>query len=571
MVFEAEEACAKLEQDLMDAVSDKESTEERLSKQLESLRKLRESTVQDFEAKVRERQQRIEELEQEASAQEERLLLLEKEMGDLKLKTKELQEGANNDTNESRAQIVARSLADYKEQIELLKSRNSSLVETVKALQDELKSAEESATRMKEDKSDRAHDAEEFERNVVATYERKMQLLRMDHDVAMDYLRKELTEAKERTKGLELEKSNLTKALETATGEIKAKLEAKLEIKNARILQLEQTLAAQEEVAGHMRVEMDQLQTGMDKVSLTRRAEIEEMEQELMESATRATKYEREITSLKMKVEERKLRHKDEVEKLKKKIIELQEETPMERNVRAQRDKVREEELNKKIDQLKWRLSGLQEDNQKLREKLESAEGGVHGGAGGHKRTPSSSEKWRVASLQEQVALLTQRNRELEKDLLGTESTLSTIDAARGRSSSASAVNGKEHLETPKRTRQASTPELRESIMTSRTTTSSRATPDKRQESFSGDVPGIRSSKSFSPTKYKEEEKAKQQGRGQKSRLSASPRRIRAQLAGSPRIGFSRNKNRGRHSRSLSGNSTPSRKDEISTHTEMTF
>ena len=55
-----------------------------------------------------------------------------------------------------------------------------------------------------------------------------MQLMNMDHYVALEFMRKEMAKSKERTEDLEVEKSNLSKALETATTEIKEDLEAKL-------------------------------------------------------------------------------------------------------------------------------------------------------------------------------------------------------------------------------------------------------------------------------------------------------------------------------------------------------
>ena len=74
---------------------------------------------------------------------------------------------------------------------------------------------------MRAAKSDQAQYTKEFESNVVTTFERKMRLMKMDHDVALDFMRKEMEKSKERTKALEVEKYNLGKTLETATTEIK--------------------------------------------------------------------------------------------------------------------------------------------------------------------------------------------------------------------------------------------------------------------------------------------------------------------------------------------------------------
>ena len=77
---------------------------------------------------------------------------------------------------------------------------------------------------MRAAKSDQAQYTKEFESNVVTTFERSMRLMKLDHDVALDFLRKEMEKSKERTKALEVEKSNFSKTLEVATTEIKEDL-----------------------------------------------------------------------------------------------------------------------------------------------------------------------------------------------------------------------------------------------------------------------------------------------------------------------------------------------------------
>jgi len=137
-----------------------------------------------------------------------------------------------------------------------------------------------------------------------------------------------------------------------------------------------------------------------------------------MESAQAVTKYEREIVVLKDKLEDVHLRHSGEVDRLKQRIKQLESETPYERSVREQRDEHKVQELNEKIDQLKWRLTDLQDDNQRLREKLEESNTT-------HKRGLSSTERYRTAALQEQVHKLSQKNKDLEKELTVTASSTS--------------------------------------------------------------------------------------------------------------------------------------------------
>ena len=137
-----------------------------------------------------------------------------------------------------------------------------------------------------------------------------------------------------------------------------------------------------------------------------------------MESAQAVTKYEREIVALKDKLEDVNRRHSGEVDRLKQRVKQLESETPYERSVREQRDDHKIQELNEKIDQLKWRLTDMQDDNQRLREKLEESNTTP-------KRGLSSTERYRTAALQEQVHKLSQKNKDLEKELTVTASSTS--------------------------------------------------------------------------------------------------------------------------------------------------
>ena len=189
--------------------------EEILSKQMESILKLCYDTSNEYVVKIQEkyarfqdREERIEDLELEVASQEERASLLEQGTENLRRKTEMLKEilVREKDMSENTAQSAALAVVQPKqeEQIHLLKTRNSSLVDAVKAMQVEIKYLEEESAQMRAAKSDQAQDTEEFERNVVTTFERKMQLMKMDHDVALDFMRKEMAKSKERTKDLEV-------------------------------------------------------------------------------------------------------------------------------------------------------------------------------------------------------------------------------------------------------------------------------------------------------------------------------------------------------------------------------
>ena len=75
--------------------------------------------------------------------------------------------------SEKTAQSAALAVVQPKqeEQIHLLKTRNSSLVDAVKAMQVEMKSLEEESERIRSAKSDKVQDTKDFERNVVTIFE----------------------------------------------------------------------------------------------------------------------------------------------------------------------------------------------------------------------------------------------------------------------------------------------------------------------------------------------------------------------------------------------------------------
>jgi len=237
----------------------------------------------------------------------------------------------------------------------------------------------------------------------------------------MDRLHRQLSEAREAQTVKEQEQSSLLKKLECENRDIREEFTVRMMEKNSKIVALEQTLAAQEQVVGNMSSEMDQLQNGMEKVSVQRRAEIEEMSQELMESTSKGTRLEREVMALSMKLDDKKLKHKAEVAKLKDKITTLESETPRERSFRHdidQHDKKIENELTEKNDHLKWINKSLNDENEKLKGKVEQLKANNTKKKVEQSPAPKSAknnDKWRNVALQEQVAVLSQRVIELEE------------------------------------------------------------------------------------------------------------------------------------------------------------
>jgi chromosome segregation ATPase len=188
---------------------------------------------------------------------------------------------------------------------------------------------------------------------VRAELERDRLQFNADKDREMDRLHKQLSEARQSYESRELEHLSLVKKLECENSELREEFSIRIKEKNSKIVALEQTLAAQEQVVGNMSNEMDQLQNGMERIAIQRRAEIEELQQELMDYTTKSTRLEREVMALSMKLEDKKLKHKAEMAKMKDKIAALESEPSLERVVRHDKHDVKHE-LEEKNEHLKW-------------------------------------------------------------------------------------------------------------------------------------------------------------------------------------------------------------------------
>lgn len=157
------------------------------------------------------------------------------------------------------------------------------------------------------------------------------------------------------------------------------------------------------------------LQNGMEKISVQRRAEIEEMQQELMDYTSKATRLEREVSSLSMTLSEKKHKHKAEVDALKQKIAALESESPFARDIshKEKDDDSKKVQLEEKIEHMKWLISTLKDENEKLQDKLDKATSPTKKDEA--LSSAKNNDKWRNVQLQEQVAVLSQRVIELEE------------------------------------------------------------------------------------------------------------------------------------------------------------
>jgi len=367
---------ASLRDELNAAIACKDAAEERLAQEMETMRKMRVAAVDELDAKLRERDEIIEELTGKHASTKGDIEGLKNEVQRLKIENElksSIAEDAKTSLQELRKIIDEKTKPD--EEKAALTAENSSLVNEINALKDHLATLEEDMVSINKLKA-RLHEAENGrengEKSIMDSYERKITLMKLNTEVTIDNIRKELLEAKTQNSEIEAEMLKHIKAIELENKDLKDELEAKLQLKNSKIDALEQTLVAQEQLVENMRQEMDHLQGSMERSTIGRRAEIEEMQQEVIDSTGKAQKLEREITSLKMKLEQRELEYESQMNKMEERLGAMQE-SPLARTMTKETtDRIAD--LKEKFENLKWRNTSLQEENKSLRLKLERAQ-----------------------------------------------------------------------------------------------------------------------------------------------------------------------------------------------------
>ncbi len=308
----------RLKLELKSTIADKKSIESEMSKQIDSLRQLHTHAVEE----TRNRDRRIALLEKELIGLRE--MISDDSLDDVCLGDQSAQ--PKNALIEERDRLLV-EIKTLSEEIVSLKSSSES------TLLSELKS--------KLARSEQAREELETNRSHIISTK----------DKEMDRLHFQLAETRKQSEARESEQLNLLKKLEVEYRQLQDEFAIRMREKNSKIVALEQTLAAQEQVVGTMSNEMDQLQNGMEKISVQRRAEIEELNQELMEYTSKATRLEREVLALSMKLDDKKLQHKAEVQKLKDRIAAIESGND---TYEKYDDKHRERELQEKIEHLKW-------------------------------------------------------------------------------------------------------------------------------------------------------------------------------------------------------------------------
>ena len=419
---------ASLRDELNESIASKDATEKRLEQQMESMRRLRVTAVEELEKKIRERDESIEELKR--SAPKEEIESLKTEVERLK-KDNDLKTSIAIDAQTSLQQL--RKILDEQAKSDdgkaALIAEKATLMNEVAALKGKLDELEEDMVGINLLKA-RLREAEDgretAEKNIMDSYERKITLMKLNKDVTIDNLRKELLEAKTQNSEIEEDMIKHIKNLEMENKDLKDELDAKLQLKNSKINALEQTLGAQEQLVENMRQEMDHLQGSMERSTIGRRAEIEEMQQEVIDSTGKAQKLEREITSLKMKLEQKELEHESQMNKLEERFVAMQESPLVTSMNKDTTDRIAD--LKEKFENLKWRNTSLQEENKGLRTKLERAQDTT---------ATMKNDKYRASALESENESLVKRVEELEMERSNWGS--STAPSSRTHSSTQSA------------------------------------------------------------------------------------------------------------------------------------
>jgi chromosome segregation ATPase len=367
---------ATLRRKLQLAERERSEIETKLKEEIDSIRREEKESIDRLEAKILDRDRLIKDLQST-----DKVDALNSEIQRLNNLLKEkstLLEESSNVINEMKRKL------DNVCSIEELKSKNmqiEKLNREIQVLQDQLDGIraerEETNNNMtRESLRIGTSEMEEIEANIIAQYEAKMQRLHQEHNVTVDRMRNELSEAKTIHAEHNEQAIRHIEKLEMESKDIKEELEAKLQLKSSKIHALEKSLKAQEQLFENMRAEMDQLQSSMERTSLGRRAEIEEMQQEMIDVSSKAQRQEREITALKMALEEAQLERNSEIEKLRERLnsAEKKSSTFEEAPTRPKSRDTRLDDVKERLENMKWRNTTLQEENVKLRKRLEKLE-----------------------------------------------------------------------------------------------------------------------------------------------------------------------------------------------------
>lgn len=280
--------------------------------------------LRDLKAERAQNQELLTKLEESEVQKEGLKPALQKTLDQYKAKSVSLEEETN---------LLKTTLDPLKKEVVDLQDRNTKLYSEVERLSRQLEEADAEDDDMPRDVAQlrqRLRESEaartQFERNALDNFDRKITLLKLDANVALDKLRKRLKEANEAKGKNEVSLMNQITKLEKEKTSVKSELESKLRSRDNTILKLENDLAQQQQIVKDLKGEMHHLRLSMNGVSEARKGEVEDLHEDLMAAAKKLAKKEKELNSIKMSMDDTKMRHGHELKVLIDRINELEGE-----------------------------------------------------------------------------------------------------------------------------------------------------------------------------------------------------------------------------------------------------
>ena len=434
---------SEAETELKEAIAAKEEAEQRLAE----LQNSREDDSHVSELLAKERKERnavvsqrdkvIEDLRRNIDGSSTQIEALETEIDILHKEIKQKSEDLENSTEkiaklEAQLSDKSRTMLNPDGEKDNINRESNALFEEVEDLQQQVKELEEENQKLSEfkEKMVEVEAIQEQSKKLSETYERKLSLLALDKDATIDSLRKSLMDIKGQASDDFEAMTRDLKKMERENKLLREEMEGILEEKNNQIFALEHTLDAQEQLVGNMKAEMDHLQGSMENNVYSRREEIEDMQKEVLDLTARNASYEREITSLKMQLEESKLLHMSETAKLRDQVerLEYQAKPSSRESERAPPvESFPIHEVKERLEKLRLRNNSIQEENFKLKSRLEKAEKELQS---------ARNDKYRTATLEAKVGALTKQLERLEMENKASEKRAARAATANAQDSS---------------------------------------------------------------------------------------------------------------------------------------
>jgi chromosome segregation ATPase len=253
-----------------------------------------------------------------------------------------------------------------------------------------------------------------FEEHTFSKFREKLSEMKSSKDAATSSLRKELATTKASKKEMEMDLMNQITELESTRNVGKSSLERQYHEREALVTQLTSEVTTLTQTNVSISKELDQIRSNMNSNTMAKRDEVEEMNQELMDATTKVKEQDRQLTQLRSQLEDLQFQHSTELQKLEHQLKADQEAGP--KGTQAVKDGVLIDSLKEQLQELKWRVSTLSEENNRLRTKVGDLEQDHQQQVSSQASLSSKTQKdkMRTTMLKDQVKALTVRLQELE-------------------------------------------------------------------------------------------------------------------------------------------------------------